>query len=244
MLIRRIENDFFEAHTKLSFSPNREESAGMILYRSSTNYFQLVREGGKVKIIKKQNGQKPIELANASYEDNELVLGVRCETGKLFFYFGKSKAAMELLGSPQSVFPLTDESAGGFTGPFVGLYATSKGLPSSNHAAFDWFEYHELDTTYSPETLPDYMTRLTDFGERAAWSPDGMKIAFLNRTYGDVYEIDLQSRAIRPITHHFPHYGFQRVDYLANGDYLLTGANFFYAANPGKAERPGNWQVW
>ncbi|WP_425394155.1 hypothetical protein [Actinomadura oligospora] len=33
---------------------------------------------------------------------------------------------------------------GRFTGVLVGLYATSNGRPSTNHADFDWFEYVPL----------------------------------------------------------------------------------------------------
>ena len=34
--------------------------------------------------------------------------------------------------------------AGGFTGAYVGLYATSNGRASANHADFAWFEYTPL----------------------------------------------------------------------------------------------------
>ncbi len=40
---------------------------------------------------------------------------------------------------------------------------------------------------------------------------------------GDVFEIDLETRAVRPLTTHFDHSGFTRARYLANGDVLLCG---------------------
>lgn len=97
---------------------------------------------------------------------------------------------------------------------------------------------------HHPDFLPNNITRLTDFGERAAFSPDGKKVAFMNKTFGDAYEIDLQTEQIKPLTQHFYHYGFQRVHYLSNGDYLLTGADFFEKDNPWKARKPENCQVW
>ncbi|MEY3421186.1 MAG: hypothetical protein RIR48_1475 [Bacteroidota bacterium] len=97
---------------------------------------------------------------------------------------------------------------------------------------------------HHPDFLPDNITRLTDFGERAAFSPDGKKVAFMNKTFGDAYEIDLKTKQIKPLTQHFYHYGFQRVHYLSNGDYLLTGADFFEKGNPWKARKPENCQVW
>ena len=47
----------------------------------------------------------------------------------------------------------------------------------------------------SPEdNLPPGMTRLTHFGERASWSPDGKRIAFMEKSFGDAYEVDLATR--------------------------------------------------
>ena len=91
--------------------------------------------------------------------------------------------------------------------------------------------------------LPTHIRRLTWFGERADWSHDGKKILFLAKTYGDVYEIELQSGIIRPLTHHFYHGGFTRALYLANGDILLSGAMSFDAAHPhlNRSEKAELW---
>ena len=55
---------------------------------------------------------------------------------------------------------------------------------------------------------------------------------FLARTYGDVYELTLETGVIRPVTHHFYHEGFVRANYLSNGDILLSGAPNFDSENP------------
>jgi Tol biopolymer transport system component len=81
--------------------------------------------------------------------------------------------------------------------------------------------------TGSPEgQLPPHITRLTWFGERASWSPDGRRIAFMEKSFGDAYEVEVDTRIIRLLTH-FPHPGFLRVQYLPNGDYFLIGARTF-----------------
>ena len=77
------------------------------------------------------------------------------------------------------------------------------------------------------EHLPPNITQLTAFGERAALSPDGRRIAFMSKSFGDAFEIDLQTRLIRLLTGHFRHAGFLRVQYLPNGDYVLIGARDF-----------------
>jgi Tol biopolymer transport system component len=79
----------------------------------------------------------------------------------------------------------------------------------------------------SPEDhLPPGMTRLSHFGERASWSPDGTRIAFMEKSFGDAYEVDLATRNIRLLTH-YAHPGFLRVQFLPNGDYFLIGARTF-----------------
>jgi WD40 repeat protein len=80
----------------------------------------------------------------------------------------------------------------------------------------------------SPETrLPPNITLLTGFGERAAWSPDDQRIAFMSKSFGDAFEIDLKTKVIRLLTGHFVHPGFLRVQYLPNGDLFLIGARTF-----------------
>src|SRR5207245_5282774 len=83
------------------------------------------------------------------------------------------------------------------------------------------------------EHLPPHIKRLTYFGERADWSHDGKRILFVEKTFGDVYEIDLQTKILRLLTAHYPHLGYTRALYLANGDILLSGPESFDPKNPG-----------
>ena len=85
------------------------------------------------------------------------------------------------------------------------------------------------------DELPPHIKRMTWFGERADWSHDGKRILFLEKTFGDVYEIEVATGIIRALTHHFRHYGFTRALYLANGDILLSGPERFDPKKPGDA---------
>lgn len=82
------------------------------------------------------------------------------------------------------------------------------------------------------DRLPPHIRRLTWFGERADWSHDGRKILFIEKTYGDAFEVEVATGIIRPVTHHFYHGGFTRALYLANGDILLSGCRSFDADHP------------
>lgn len=80
---------------------------------------------------------------------------------------------------------------------------------------------------WTDEVYPPYIRRLTYFGERADWSHDGKRILFLSKTYGDVFEVEVDTGRLRPLTHHYFHNGYTRALYLSNGDILLSGSRTF-----------------
>ena len=83
------------------------------------------------------------------------------------------------------------------------------------------------------QDLPSHITRMTMFGERADWSHDGKRLLFVEKTFGDVYEIDVKTKVLRLMTGHYYHPGYTRALYLANGDILLSGPEQFDPRNPG-----------
>lgn len=94
------------------------------------------------------------------------------------------------------------------------------------------------------DELPPHIQRVTWFGERADWSHDGKRILFLSKTFGDAYEVELATRIIRPVTHHYFHEGYTRALYLANGDILLSGARKFDAQKPWDSRSEANAELW
>ncbi len=94
------------------------------------------------------------------------------------------------------------------------------------------------------DELPPHIRRVTWFGERADWSHDGKRILFLAKTFGDVYEVELATGVIRPVTHHYFHAGYTRALYLANGDILLSGARTFDPQSPWKSRHEDNAELW
>jgi Tol biopolymer transport system component len=93
----------------------------------------------------------------------------------------------------------------------------------------------------SPEEhLPPNITQLTAFGERASWSPDGRRIAFMSKSFGDAFVVDVSTRMIRLLTH-YPNPGYLRVQYLPTGDYFLIGARTFTDIRTTRARDQEMW---
>jgi len=75
--------------------------------------------------------------------------------------------------------------------------------------------------------LPPNIEILTHFGERADISPDNQRVAFMAKSFGDAFVIDLNSRIIRCLTCNIPGAAFLRVMHLVTGDYILIGPDHF-----------------
>ena len=94
------------------------------------------------------------------------------------------------------------------------------------------------------DELPAHIKRVTYFGQRADFSHDGKRILFIEKTFGDVYEVELKTKTIRAMTHRYYHEGYTRALYLANGDILLSGARQFDATNPMPSRSEKNAELW
>src|SRR5437899_768559 len=71
--------------------------------------------------------------------------------------------------------------------------------------------------------LPSNIELITNFGERADFSPDNQRVAFMAKSFGDAFVVDLATRKIRCLTCNVPGTAFLRVMHLSTGGYLLIG---------------------
>ncbi len=75
---------------------------------------------------------------------------------------------------------------------------------------------------------PPFHSKLLEYGERPYWSPDGTRIVFVERNYGDIAELDFATRRVRRLTYGLgDHHTFLRALFMHNGDYLLIGPREF-----------------
>src|SRR4051794_512141 len=82
--------------------------------------------------------------------------------------------------------------------------------------------------TESPlDHLPKNMEVITHFGERADFSPDNQRIAFMAKSFGDAFVVDLKTRVIRCLTCGIPGAAFLRIMHLTDGNYILIGPERF-----------------
>ena len=77
------------------------------------------------------------------------------------------------------------------------------------------------------DNLPANIQVLTTFGERADFSPDNKRVAFMTKSFGDAMVIDLETRKIKCLTCNVPAAAFLRVMHLPTGDYMLIGPEKF-----------------
>lgn len=89
----------------------------------------------------------------------------------------------------------------------------------------------KIEDEWTDNHFPSYIKRMNEFGERPDWSHDGKKVLFVARSFGDVFEMDIATGTIRPLTHHYYHGGYLRALYLSNGDILLVGPKSFPSDN-------------
>jgi xylan 1,4-beta-xylosidase len=144
MGIRQTESDF-EFRTKMLFLPKKEGAeAGISLFQKDDNYVNLTisREGGKnvLKLVVSEN-RKEQEIVKQEVLDNY--------RGNIIFKVESADEKYEYLYSLDEGLTFTQFTETGaslilnqgYTGAYVGIYATSNGSSTKEFADFDWVDY-------------------------------------------------------------------------------------------------------
>ena len=80
------------------------------------------------------------------------------------------------------------------------------------------------------DNLPAGTRLISPFGERAAFSPDGRRIAFVGKMLGDAFEYDIATGKTRNLTANVAHNGIVRVHYLPDGSYIVVAPQVLEAS--------------
>lgn len=138
----------FAVSIGVEFTPQTEkEVAGLVLYQNHANHLRIEivkRDGGRsVRLTRcvKEADQVLEEMTLHATGLIELELVAENQTAKIFV---KEKDVRSKLADQIDLLPFTTEEAGGFVGCTLGMYTSSNGTASSNHADFAWFHYDNL----------------------------------------------------------------------------------------------------
>jgi xylan 1,4-beta-xylosidase len=140
---RRLQDMSFMATTSIDFNPaNENEEAGIILLNNASHFdFVIEKSGGKrFLVVKLQFGSTLYRSEKIRLKPGPVNLKIRGEKSSFSFSYSQGSADFLELEKVDSKF-LSSETVGGFTGVYVGLYATGNGKACREAAVFDWFEY-------------------------------------------------------------------------------------------------------
>jgi alpha-N-arabinofuranosidase len=143
---RRQQHINFEASTTMEFTPQAaNECAGIALIQNHDFQMRCVvtlnAAGQKVvKLIRRETGNDTL-MVEKPVSANLIYFKVEGIGQDYHFYVAEEPDAWQVLGPPLDGRVLSTPVAGGFTGAYLGMYASSNGAPSENTAVFDWFEY-------------------------------------------------------------------------------------------------------
>ncbi len=146
LIARRIEHHNYDALCAMTFEPKgQKEEAGMIVLQNNKfNYRLVLMQKEKTNFIQlyKTEAGNQILIAESPYQGNNICLAIKGEKLKCSFFFGINEKHLKQLGELSDATILSSNKAGGFIGPYIGMYCSSNGELTKNKAIFDWFEYH------------------------------------------------------------------------------------------------------
>jgi xylan 1,4-beta-xylosidase len=138
---RRQQHMTFAARCVLEFEPVADnECAGVVLLQNNDFQVLLVRTRGRIVLSRRKAGVDET-LAEVDAAGSRTYLGFEAEGQSYQAVYATEPGRWRLLGAPVDGRVLSTPVAGGFTGVYIGMYASSCGLPSGTVADFGWFEY-------------------------------------------------------------------------------------------------------
>ena len=96
--------------------------------------------GPRVRMFKRINGTTT--SADMALAAGPVVLTIEAFPDRYEFYVASpTTTPARLVGTAAMTSPLSSETAGGFTGVYIGMYAFAGDADTMPPADFDWFEY-------------------------------------------------------------------------------------------------------
>lgn len=137
---RRQDQISFQSTTLLNFAPsNANEEAGFTALMNERYHLDLVKTKGKL-VLRYRLGE--IRHIEKEVSVSAKTVYLRIESTPEFYSFSYSLDGKDFkaLGKVNTNL-ISTETAGGFTGVFLGLFASGNGKASQTPAEFEWFDY-------------------------------------------------------------------------------------------------------
>lgn len=160
---RRQQHMSFEARAKLCFAPKDRQTAGLVVLQN--DYHQLrvevgLNEDGRktaravrgytsmdASLLHKDSAGEYREelLGESEWKQAETILVIRAD-GQDFTLAAASEDGQErILAEHADGSFLGSETAGGFVGAYIGMFASGNGTDYEEYASFDWFSYRGME---------------------------------------------------------------------------------------------------
>lgn len=129
---------------ELEFFPKQEgEEAGITVFMNEDFHYDLYRtklDGKQLLVLRKQVGDIAHIDKVIPISDSAISLGVSALNDSYEWYIEQKGREKQLIGRGEARL-LAKEIAGGFTGVYLGMYATGNGRQSTTKAQFKTFSY-------------------------------------------------------------------------------------------------------
>lgn len=144
---RRQQHKVFMSQTAMEFCPqNNNEEAGLVCIqddRFNLIFVKTSKNGYPVlQLHETRNGNRLLIKELAIKDCKRLYLSIqgRCETYSFYYGYEEHNLLPFMDGIDASLLSSTVNN--GFTGAYIGMYASSNKTVSDNYADFDWFLYN------------------------------------------------------------------------------------------------------
>jgi alpha-N-arabinofuranosidase len=145
---RRQQHVDFAVRTVMDFDPEaNSESAGLVLLQNCDFQIRMeytrMNDRAVIRLLKRVAGEDQT-WSIQEVETKRMFLKIEVYGQSYNFYYALEPEEWHVLYENVDGRILSTEVAGGFTGSYIGMYASSNGRESQNVADFDYFEYVSL----------------------------------------------------------------------------------------------------
>lgn len=141
---RRQQHYEFTCNTMLEFSPQYDgEEAGISAFMNENHHYEIAvlrMEGERKLMVRRRIGNLSAIVYSSNISEGKIQLSIKGDKHSYYFGFSSNGQSMSYVADGDARY-LSTEVAWGFTGVYLGMYATGNGTTSQSPAHFDWFEY-------------------------------------------------------------------------------------------------------